>query len=321
MGEQHIIDIKKIDIENVVYVKPRFFGIYENSLGVYYRLQDTKKKIIIRTPKMIAPFGIKKYDNKNYIKHQISLSFASITSMANETDLKIFHNFVNTIDDSNKSIVKNNLSKWKLSQNLKFRKSIQNHSRDYPPYINCQLPIDSEFGDCFSVYDESGKRSNLSIISNRSIVSAIVELTDIRFTETDYFCTWNIISIRKHKPYSLVREQIMNKCLLFDTDEDNDSQGIEDIPKIIQPQAIQKDIIPAPPLQKPIEPRPSTGSGFKPPSLFELQNAIGCLKSVPRKAVIRDVPEELDDCQDKTSRKKKSKMVYNTAFKTKHKDT
>jgi len=294
MCDQHILDVRKIDLNNIIYIKPNFFGVYEKFLGVYYNCPDQvgRKKIIIKTPKMMIPFDIKKFDNKAHSKCQLPLSFMAIPAMANEMEIKQFYSFINEIDKLHKSTVREHSLRWNLPQTMVFKKSTQYYSKVFAPFINCNMITYPNYGDCFSVYDEFGKKSDFSILKKKDIVSTIIELTSIKFTDTEFTAEWTVISVRKHKPYSLINELIMNRGLRFDDEIEAEQEHLP--PQITIKQytkPINNDVLPPPPplLQKNTNADKiniPTNKTFTPPSLLELKHAIKGLKKPKPDSII-----------------------------------
>ncbi len=238
------IDIDKFDEENISYVKPILFYQVTKNMGVYYEkivepkklkssksetkskskskkdyrskkttLSETipvkpkrKQKIIVQTPKMVVPFGVKEFDNNGRKSYNMCLSFSSLTNLYNDDDIKKFYYFIKKIDTINQETISEYIKPWKLPKNLKYKKTLQRLSDDFPHYMSINMPHDEKLGFLFNTYDESGKKSTIDIIEKRSIVSAVIELTDIKFTDKIFKSNWTVMQIRKFKPYSPIQE-------------------------------------------------------------------------------------------------------------------
>lgn len=209
-----ILDIDQFDAQNMVYVKPLLFGEASKSLGIYYRKNDIKQKIVIQTPKMLAPFGVKVFDNDGKPSHVLSVSFNTLTQLYNEEEIKKFYRFVRKLDKTNYETIQDCLTRWKLSKNLKYNRMIKRVSNEYPYHLNLSLPKDNN-NFLFSVFDEDAKRSTIDIIQKKSVVSVVMELTDVLFTDTSYIPRWTVMQIRKFNSYSDIHRYFMSNCFTF----------------------------------------------------------------------------------------------------------
>ncbi|AFX92703.1 hypothetical protein CE11_00677 [Megavirus courdo11] len=361
------IDIDKFDEENISYVKPILFYQVTKNMGVYYEkivepkklkssksetkskskskkdyrskkttLSETipvkpkrKQKIIVQTPKMVVPFGVKEFDNNGRKSYNMCLSFSSLTNLYNDDDIKKFYYFIKKIDTINQETISEYIKPWKLPKNLKYKKTLQRLSDDFPHYMSINMPHDEKLGFLFNTYDESGKKSTIDIIEKRSIVSAVIELTDIKFTDKIFKSNWTVMQIRKFKPYSPIQEFFMTECFICDEDDPEDTvyaNLIEKYHKTLQTPLIvpcppqmyyptnisqinpyqvnpyqtysTNSNIPnspnynIPPPPGPIPQKNNTqteGANFKPPSLQELLSAKKLLK--PTTTVIKEVSQ------------------------------
>ncbi len=91
-----------------------------------------KQKIIIRTPKMIAPFRVKEFDNNGRKSYQVYSLFNTMTNIYNEEDIKKFHAFIKKTDTINEETVLEYKDTWKLPEKYKY----VNLSKNYPKIIH-----------------------------------------------------------------------------------------------------------------------------------------------------------------------------------------
>ncbi|AGC02075.1 hypothetical protein H012_gp384 [Acanthamoeba polyphaga moumouvirus] len=367
------IDINNFNEENITYVKPVLFYQVSKNMGVYYEreikedkkstqsesktkkktksensskktnsdiapIKHKKQKIIVHTPKMIIPFGVKEFDNKGKKAYNICLSFSTLTNLYNEDEIKKFYYFIKKIDKVNEETISEYIKPWKLPKNLKYKKTLQRLSEDFPHYMNITMPYDNDIGFLFNTYDEEGKKSSIDILKKRSIVSAVIELTDIKFTDKIFKSNWTIMQIRKFKPYSPIQEFFMTECFICDEDDPEDNvyaKLIEkyqktlttpiSVPCFPQITGVVNPMIPFynnqyPPnlyqnpyintmpnlMNPPVVPPPppsqknntQESASFKPPSLQELLSAKKLLK--PTTTVIKEAPQGkvVEDGQD-----------------------
>ena len=315
MNDNIVLDFNKINVDNILYVKPALFYDACYNIGIYYKVtkKDKKQKIIIKTPKMIIPFEIKKFDNNGNNKYNLTLSLRKKTNLYNEQDIKDFYKFIKKIDDTNISLLEDYRKDWKLPKKMKYRKSISRLSYDFPHHINLNLPHDQDYGFMFSVYDEKAKLRDINILKKKVIVSAIIELTDLHFTDKLCFPRWNVVQVRKFNPYSPIQELMLTKCFIFDGDE-----IIVESPKIVR-KTTQLPPTPPPPPSKPIG-----KSIFIPPSVQELTDAMKKLKTVKTIDKTKKIIENIEEPEKKKSKKsndeeseKKKKSNYEKPQKSK----
>ena len=171
---------------------------------------------------MTVPFGIKEFDNNGRKSYSMSLSFSTLTNLYNEEEIKKFYSFVKKVDTLNEETIMDYKIAWGLPKNLIYRKSLKRLSKDFPHYINVNLPHDDKLGFLFNTYNESAEKSKIDIIEKRSIVSVVMELTDLRFNDNDFRANWTVLQIRKFKPYSPIQEFFMSGCFICDEDNPED---------------------------------------------------------------------------------------------------
>lgn len=281
-----ILDIENFEEEKLSYIKPINFYKISRNIGIYYE----KQKLIIKTPKMFVPFPIKKFNNK-IITYQLSLSFSALTDLYNDEEIKKFYSFIKNIDKINEEIILRYKKKWKLPKNLIYKKTIKQLNENYPNFMNLYLPQDNENNFLFNIYDEKANKSSIDIIKKSSIVSLILELTDLKFTDTYFRTNWKVLQIRKFHPYSPIQEFFMSGCFISDDDDPKDNvylNILDSYKKKIEIPVITnlEPNIPLPPPLNNIEPLKKEIIKFQPPSLTELLDAKKLLKSTKKKKKI-----------------------------------
>lgn len=322
------IDIDKFDEDNISYVKPMLFYKVTKNMGIYYKKEirvekdiksesktksskksskkktesdsfevekiSKKQKIIIRTPKMMLPFDIKEFDNNGNKSYQMCLSFKTLTNLYNEDEIKKFFQFIKKIDTVNEETIMEYKKDWNLPSKIKYKKTLKK-SDDFPYFMNVNLPFDEKMGFLFNIYDESANKAKIDILEKKSIISCVIELTDLKFTDTNFRANWNVMQIRKFKPYSPIQEFFMTGCFICDEDDPEDKAYMEiinrykknmetpiNIPRIPQLNANYQSSIPPPPPHIPqsknISIEEDNSTSFRPPTLDELLNTKNKLK-------------------------------------------
>jgi hypothetical protein len=271
----YFVDIKEFDVSTITYNKPIGFYKVNRNMGIYYQKNPSmpKTKIIIRTPKMIVPFDVKEFGGENGKKtYKMCLSFSPLTNLYNEDEIKNFYKFVKEIDNANEETVLSYKKKWGLPKEMTYTKTLRRISKDYPHYMNINLPYDEHFKFLFKIYDENANPSNMETITKRSIVSVILELTDLRFGDDEFRANWTVMQIRKFKPYSNIQDFFMKNCFIRDPNE------LHFISKIEENRTESKPLLALPAPEKIQDKTQSVSLTFVPPSQTDLLNGIKNLR-------------------------------------------
>ncbi len=333
------IDIDSFNEENISYVKPVLFYKASRNMGVYYTKKQNEKqnkknkektkkqKIIIKTPKMIIPFGVKEFDNSGKKSYKMSLSFSTLTNLYNEEEIKKFYKFIQKIDTVNEETILDYKKKWNLPKDLKYKKTLQRLSSDYPHYMNVSLPHDERVGFLFNTYDDKANKAGIDILEKRSVVSVVMELTDLKFTDTDFRSNWTVLQIRRFKPYSPIQEFFMSGCFIGDDDDPEDIAYVKLIEKYSRLRETPIHIPHIPQLNSDYNSQiqfqiPSHGKNntkektsesnvkpFVPPTLQELLNAKKLLKKTQTVEKTLKCGRVLSDDKDKSTSNKKKKIT------------
>ena len=336
------LDINKFDEDNMSYIKPILFYKVVRNMGIYYKKDIgtknkpiiKKQKIIVQSPKMVAPFGVKEFKNKDRKSYQMALSFSTLTNLYNEEEIKKFYYFIKRIDTVNEETIMDYKKEWGLPKKMTYKKTLQRLSKDYPHHMNINLPYDEKTGFLFNVYNETAEKSGIDIIEKKSIVSVVMELTDIRFNDTEFRTNWTVLQIRKFKPYSPIQDFFMSGCYILDEDNPDDrafelmidnyrkklsapimsqialqiAPQIAPLPYYAQTNPMQQQkystVPPTPPPNKNI-----IASTFKPPTLAELLDAKKTLKKTTTVEKNKESGKVLEDKPLRPAPKKTKKST------------
>lgn len=339
--KEFFINMVDFDEESIVYVKPKQFLKVCRNVGIYYKKkktksentksENTKQKIIFQTPKLRVPFGLSEYEKNDKKYFQLCLSLTTLTNLYNEQDIIDFYNVMEKIDSANKELIRNIKKDWILPKKTIYKKILQK-SNDFPHYISINLPYDKKNGFYFHVYDENAKKASMDIIKNTSIVSAVIELTDIIFTDTKIIPNWTMLQLRKFKPYSPIQDFFMSGCFICDEDDPDDTVYDDIIeryklklktPIVVPPQYIETGAnknsipIPPPPIPPSITSKQTThiNRPFA-PSLEDLLNTKSLLKKTEtnKKEILCGKVIEKND--EKVQKKTQKKIVEENSKKT-----
>lgn len=291
--DQTITDINTFDEDNIRYIKPAQFMTTVRTLGIYYNkpVGDTfnKVKLIFLTPMMIVPFDISVFENDYNTFYTMTLSFANVTSLANEDEVKQLHAFIRKVDSITESVVNDNASRWKLSKDIQFCKTLKRLSIGQPQFMNVAIPQCRKKGILTRCLNESGKISPiLDTIEKQCVVRAVIELTEVVFTQTKCWLNYSVLQIRRYDSYSPTRGFFFNVSILADEEVEEPVKRIE-IP-VAPPPPIKKEVKKETPIYKHI------------PTPNELKDALSNLRKTKSK---ESEPKDIENEDKKESKPKK----------------
>jgi len=200
------------DVSNISYSEPR---VLDNGGKVIY-VSYNKKKLIVQTPEMVAPFGLSKWNNegKGNDKYSLDLSFKGKESR--EMLSKFFDGF-RALD---KKLVEDGLKNCQTwlkktyksvdvvealyTPIIKFAKDKNGDINDkYPPTFKMTVPHNGTQFMC-DVYDGNRCAADLANMETKgSRVSAIVQCVGIWIAGTKFGCSWKVIQMKVTPPSTI----------------------------------------------------------------------------------------------------------------------
>lgn len=284
--QKQMIEISSFDSDNIRYIKPLLFYKVSRSLDVHYNHESetgiVKKVIVVRSPLMMIPFEVSTFENDNGTSCNISLSFANLPRLHNGESVNKFYQFIKAIDDTTEETVLDNRKRWGLPKKIAFQKTLKRLSEEYSYFMNVGVICDPDNGYIVGCLDEDGKKASFDIFKKRCIVSAILELTDITFTDKTFRVNWTLCQIRKFRPYSNIQYFFFNEAVIDDEDNPDDVVTVALRTRTVK--------IPEPP-----KPPVIVAPKFYPkvvPSVDQLQDALSKLKPKPVKTPVKAVKKK-----------------------------
>lgn len=217
-----IIKSKTFDATNI-----QFDRVAKNKAGgniVYFKYnvkEEQLKKIVLQTPKLIAPFGLSTFvdDITGITKYSIDLSFR------NENEDKSIQNFKSMIQQIDSYMIENaviNSKEWfgkKLSLEVvkELYRPLIKYSRDpskYADTIKFKIRNNIENIDAF---DENKEKFDMNNFTSGSSVRCIVELASIWFVNKQFGCSLSLVQIQVFK-----LEKIQGFSFESDSDDETD---------------------------------------------------------------------------------------------------
>jgi hypothetical protein len=194
------------DVSLITYSEPR---VLDNGGKVVY-VSFNKKKLIMQTPEMMAPFGLSKWNNEGKAndKYSLDLSFKGRDSR------EVLNKFYDGLKSFDKKLVEDGLNHCQAWLKKQYKSldvvealytPIVKHAKDdkYPPTFKLSLPHNGSQFTC-DVYD--GNR-NLVDIANMETkgarVSAIIQCVGIWIAGSKYGCSWKVLQMKITPPSSI----------------------------------------------------------------------------------------------------------------------
>jgi hypothetical protein len=186
-----MFNYKNYNDNKFVYSKQK--NLYNNyqKIDIYYN----RKKIIIKTPRMMIPFDI--VNNNNFYSLCISFSKKNI-----DKNIKEFYNFIKFLDKKNKK---------NINKKLIYKKSLSSFN-GFDKFISLNMPYKNN-NFLFDAYNENNNKINVNEITKYNEVSIIIELSYIWLNKKKAGCQWNILQIKKYNYLNL------DVCLIIDDDD------------------------------------------------------------------------------------------------------
>lgn len=167
-------DYKSYDINNLIFEKTEIKINQEPRKVNVYADAKKLKKLILVTPILSAPFGMKQMSSK---------SFVTVSLTPSQNERKQFVVFLKALDEK----IENKFSVYEKS----YKTSIQKN------FMVLNMPrANRNFS--FNSYDVNRNLLQLNdqVLCKNTTLMAFIELTDIWFSEMAYGCNWNILQLK-----------------------------------------------------------------------------------------------------------------------------
>ena len=209
-------------------------------INLFYKFPDfTINEILLETPIMEAPFGIRKYDEtdkKNRNKYYLDLSFKG---MDNNPSLEAFYTALKQMDDKLVDDGVSNSMTWfkKKKQSKDVCKALYANqikvSKDkngepdgkYPPTMKVKVPWRDGSFQC-DAYDANKKliEDDLSnVLVKGTQVQALIQCVGMWFAGGKYGCSWKVVQMKVTPPAG-----IHGYSFLDDSDDEGVVENNED---------------------------------------------------------------------------------------------
>ena len=173
-----------------------------------------KKNMVVQTPYMEVPFGLSKYDNGDYPKYSLELSFQG---MEDDKEIKSLYDKLSEID---KKLVddgvKNSIS-WFKKKNPKkdvveamfnpvikvpTDKDTGEELTQYPKRMRLKIPFKDDKFDC-EIFDTESKPIDKpleEVLVRGAKVKAIIQCVGLWISSGNYTCQWKLLRCQVDVP-------------------------------------------------------------------------------------------------------------------------
>lgn len=209
--------VKVTDINKLCVSDLQYDNVYQNKLGNQslnvYHLQN--HKLVLQTPVCNLPFGLNKQEMSYGTKYSIDLS------LQDSKNMRIFHNFIKTLDEDVLGKAKENSVEWfKKDLSESDIKKLYNPQlkvqKTYPPLFKVKIPCDSKNNPCCTIFDIHKNILDVKNIDKHLDVSAVIELTGIYFVAKQFGLSWKLLQLMIHPKVKL------SNYAFIDSDEDEE---------------------------------------------------------------------------------------------------
>ncbi len=241
------LNLSKVSFSDVKLNKHGLKMVYVNIDG---------GKLLIQTPKMYAPNGIKKWekkDNNDTDKFEMEMSFFGEDGTdKNANEIRELHNKLKELDEKIKAKILENSSKWlgiKLDKNMletvmynpivKIPKDKEGNVLPYPSRLRTKIDRDNETGKFLNnkkfntevlFFDENktkidvNENNAMNVVPKGCQVINIIELVYISLSKTAISVKWKLVQSKVFKSKDAITSYAM-----IDDDDENENVLPDDL--------------------------------------------------------------------------------------------
>jgi hypothetical protein len=194
------------DASQITYSEPR---VLDNGGKVVY-VSFNKKKLIMQTPEMMAPFGLSKWNNEGKANDKYSLDL----SFKGRDTREVLNKFYDGLKSFDKKLVEDGLNHCQTWLKKQYKSldvvealytPIVKHAKDdkYPPTFKLSLPHNGSQFTC-DVYDGNRNLVDIANLETKGArVSAIIQCVGIWIAGSKYGCSWKVLQMKITPPSSI----------------------------------------------------------------------------------------------------------------------
>ena len=229
-----VLNYKDLDVNCIKFIDPLDNIIMKKGLHInmiYKSMDYTLNEIILETPIMEVPFGIKKYDesdNKNKNKFYLDLSFKGYND--ENSEVKLFYEKIKELDDYIIDSSKKFSNKWQLSGNNQslyvnqIRYNYKDNLNKFPPTFKIKMSKNKNgYFTNQLCFDKSSNNILENIINVGSKIQVVIKCNGIWSIKNRFGLTWKVryIKVIQDVDKNLISNNVNDDCyLLCDFEED-----------------------------------------------------------------------------------------------------
>lgn len=237
--ETVILTPEKFDINNVKFSEPKNLSNGGKAIYLNYETDGNKQIIVFQSPKMMCPYGISCFDQGDYPKYSLEMSFGG---MDDDPTLERFFQNLESLDKKLISEGMKNSQAWfkkkKISEEVVTAlyapqikvsrdKETGEPNNKYPPTFKVKVPYKDERFTC-SVYDNKKNKveDNISDILGKGCrVQCLIQCVGLWFAGGKYGCSWKIVQVKVNPSKSITGYSFVDDS--DDEDEDDNANKLK----------------------------------------------------------------------------------------------
>lgn len=232
--EHKILTPEEFDINNVKFSEPKSLSNGGKAIYLNYEEEGTKKIIVFQTPKMMCPYGLSCFDQGEYPKYSLEMSFGG---KEEDSTLDRFYENMDSIDKKLISEGMKNSKAWfkksKISEEvvtalyapgIKVSKDKETGepNNKYPPTFKVKVPFKDDRFTC-GVYDSKKNKIEDNIgdlLSKGCRVQCLIQCVGLWFAGGKYGCSWKIVQVKVNPS-----KTITGYSFIDDSDDEEDDNA------------------------------------------------------------------------------------------------
>ena len=224
--ETVILTPDKFDIDNVKFSEPKSLSNGGKAIYLNYETEGTKQIIVFQTPKMMCPYGLSCFDQGEYPKYSLEMSFGG---MDDDPTLERFFQNIESIDNKLISEGMKNSQAWfkkkKISEEVVtalYAPGIKVSKDKDTGEPNNKYPFKDDRFTC-NVYDNKKTKieDNVSDLLGKGCrVQCLIQCVGLWFAGGKYGCSWKIVQVKVNPSKSITGYSFVD-----DSDDDDDNSN------------------------------------------------------------------------------------------------
>lgn len=251
--ETIILKPEQFEISKVQFSEPKNLSNGGKAIYLNY-LDDNKKKILVlQTPKMTCPYGLSCYDQGDYPKYSLEMSFGG---MDDENSIGALYRVFESLDkklidsgieNSQAWFKKKKMSKEVISalyaSQIKVSKDKETGEPNdkYPPTLKVKVPFKDEQFICDAYDQNKVKITNnfKEILGKGSKTQSLIQCVGLWFAGGKYGCSWKILQLKVQPTNQITSYSFVDES---DDEDNNNKKDDEDEDEVIEDSDLDEEV-------------------------------------------------------------------------------